>query len=288
MIRTTCPTAKLQSPAAVVGAYKQLKMAERAFRTMKDQIEIRPIYHHLEDRVRAHAFLSMLAYYVAYELHQRLAPLLFSDTEPPPPTDPVAPAQRSAAAKTKASQPNDAGRPPRPQPHRPDRRPRHPLPQPTPDRRRRPHPHPAHQTHRSPNQSLRTARHQTHVDRTPPPPTTPIRSTTPPQRPQDQKLPPSACHFRATDVQILANAAMRAGIFRPGATRVSMQVCAAPRVSPWIGRRGLSRRRSRVRVPSLPSRDLQISKLCCLTRREICLCYTNARSSQSETAQVGL
>ena len=103
VIRTTCPTSKLQSPAAVVGAYKQLKMAERAFRTMKDQIEIRPIHHHLEDRVRAHAFLSMLAYYVAYELHQRLAPLLFSDTEPPPPTDPVAPAKRSAAAKTKAS-----------------------------------------------------------------------------------------------------------------------------------------------------------------------------------------
>ena len=85
-----------------MGAYKQLKMAERAFRTMKDQIEIRPIHHHLEDRVRAHAFLSMLAYYVAYELHQRLAPLLFTDTEPPPPTDPVAPAQRSAAANTKA------------------------------------------------------------------------------------------------------------------------------------------------------------------------------------------
>ena len=47
---------------------------------------------------------------------------------------------------------------------------------------------------------------------------------------------------------------MRAGLVRPGATRVSMRVCAAPRVSPWIRRRGLSRRRSRVRVPSLPSK----------------------------------
>lgn len=102
VIRTTCPTSKLDSAAAVVRAYKQLKVAERAFRTMKDQIEIRPIHHHLEDRVRAHAFLCMLAYYVAYELHQRLAPLLFTDTEPPTATDPVAPAQRSAAAKTKA------------------------------------------------------------------------------------------------------------------------------------------------------------------------------------------
>lgn len=102
VIRTTCPTSKLDSPAAVVRAYKQLKMAERAFRTMKDQIEIRPIHHHLEGRVRAHAFLCMLAYYVAFELQQRLAPLLFTDTKPLTQTDPVAPAKRSAAAKTKA------------------------------------------------------------------------------------------------------------------------------------------------------------------------------------------
>jgi hypothetical protein len=103
VIRTTCPAAKLDSSASVVRAYKQLKTAERAFRTMKDQIEIRPIYHHLDHRVRAHAFLCMLAYYVAFELHTRLAPLLFTDTEPLTPTDPVAPAKRSAAAKTKAA-----------------------------------------------------------------------------------------------------------------------------------------------------------------------------------------
>ena len=69
---------------------------------MKDQIEIRPIHHHLEDRVRAHAFLCMLAYYVAFELQLRLAPLLFTDTEPLAPADPVAPAERSASAKKKA------------------------------------------------------------------------------------------------------------------------------------------------------------------------------------------
>jgi hypothetical protein len=102
VIRTTCPTAKLTSPAAVVRSYKQLKMAERAFRTIKDQLEIRPIHHHLEDRVRAHAFLCMLAYYVAFELHQRLTPLLFTDEDPLAPADPVAPAQRSAAARKKA------------------------------------------------------------------------------------------------------------------------------------------------------------------------------------------
>lgn len=102
VIRTTCATSKLESSAAVVRTYKQLKMAERAFRTMKDQIEIRPIHHHLEDRVRAHAFLCMLAYYVAFELHIRLAPLLFTDEEPLSPADPVAPAKRSASAKAKA------------------------------------------------------------------------------------------------------------------------------------------------------------------------------------------
>lgn len=102
VIRTTCSETKLCSPEAVVRTYKQLKEAERAFRTMKGPIEIRPIYHHLEDRVRAHAFICMLAYYVAFELHVRLAPLMFTDTEPLAPADPVAPAQRSTAAKAKA------------------------------------------------------------------------------------------------------------------------------------------------------------------------------------------
>jgi hypothetical protein len=101
VIRTTCPPEQLSAPATV-RAYKQLKMAERAFRTMKDTIEIRPIHHHLEARVRAHVLLCMLAYYVAFELHARLTPLLFSDQTPLAPADPVAPAQRSPAAKTKA------------------------------------------------------------------------------------------------------------------------------------------------------------------------------------------
>ena len=102
VIRTTCSETKLESSESVVRAYKQLKMAERAFRTMKDQIEIRPIHHHLEDRVRAHAFLCMLSYYVAFELQTRLAALLFTDEAPLAPTDPVAPAERSASAKKKA------------------------------------------------------------------------------------------------------------------------------------------------------------------------------------------
>ena len=102
VIRTTVAADTLGAPAAV-RAYKQLKMAERAFRTMKDTIEIRPIHHHLEPRVRAHVFLCMLAYHVAFELQQRLAPLLFTDDTPIAPIDPVAPARRSPRGQANAS-----------------------------------------------------------------------------------------------------------------------------------------------------------------------------------------
>ena len=78
-------------------------MAERAFGTMKDTIEIRPIHHHLETRVRAHIFLCMLAYYVTFELQQRLPELLFTDQTPLAPADPVAPATRSPSARAKAA-----------------------------------------------------------------------------------------------------------------------------------------------------------------------------------------
>jgi hypothetical protein len=100
-IRTTLPANQLAAPAAV-RAYKQLKMAERAFRTMKDTIEIRPIHHHLEPRVRAHVFLCTLAYYVSFELGARLPELLFTDDTPLAPADPVKPATRSASAHNKA------------------------------------------------------------------------------------------------------------------------------------------------------------------------------------------
>ena len=92
------------SPQAVVRAYKLLAHAERAFRAMKSpELEIRPIHHRLDDRVRAHVFLCMLAYAIRFELEQRLAPLLFKDDSPLAPADPVAPAQRSPAAKRKTT-----------------------------------------------------------------------------------------------------------------------------------------------------------------------------------------
>jgi hypothetical protein len=92
------------APQAVVRAYKLLRHAERAFRAMKSpELEIRPIHHHLEDRVRAHVFLCMLAYAIRFELEQRLAPLLFKDDSPLAPADPVASSERSSAAKKKAA-----------------------------------------------------------------------------------------------------------------------------------------------------------------------------------------
>ena len=101
MLRTTCPTQQLTTQA-IVRVYKQLKMAERAYRTIKDALDVRPIRHHLEDRVHAHFFLFLLAYYLLFELQARLEPMLFTDDTPIAPTDPVAPARRSPAANTKA------------------------------------------------------------------------------------------------------------------------------------------------------------------------------------------
>jgi hypothetical protein len=72
------------------------------------ELEIRPVHHHLEDRVRAHVFLCMLAYAIRFELEERLAELLFKDDAPLAPADPVAPAQRSPAAKRKAASKQNA------------------------------------------------------------------------------------------------------------------------------------------------------------------------------------
>jgi Transposase DDE domain len=101
VLRTTCGEDELTSQA-VVRVYKQLKMAERAYRTIKDALDVRPIRHHLEERVRAHFFLFLLAYHVLFELQNRLAPMLFTDETPLAPADPVAPALRSPAANAKA------------------------------------------------------------------------------------------------------------------------------------------------------------------------------------------
>ena len=91
-------------PAAdVVRSYKQLAQVERGFRTLKGpELEIRPVHHRLEDRVRAHVLLCMLAYYLTWHLREAWTPLLFKDEQPPTAADPVAKATRSTSALRKA------------------------------------------------------------------------------------------------------------------------------------------------------------------------------------------
>jgi transposase len=91
------------SSSDVVRSYKNLEQAERAFKTFKGpELQIRPIHHHLEDRVRAHVFLCMLAYYLTWHLKAAWAPLTFKDENPPISTDAVAKATRSTTATRKA------------------------------------------------------------------------------------------------------------------------------------------------------------------------------------------
>jgi hypothetical protein len=100
VLRTSVPAEALGTPD-VVRAYKQLKEVERGFRMLKGPLELRPIHHRLEDRVRAHVFLCMLAYYLTWHLRQAWKPLLFDDEQPPTRADPVAKATRSQQAKRK-------------------------------------------------------------------------------------------------------------------------------------------------------------------------------------------
>jgi transposase len=102
ILRTSLTTQEC-STNDVVRSYKNLEQAERAFKTFKSpELQIRPIHHHLETRVRAHIFLCMLAYYLTWHLKQAWAPLLFKDEDPPTSTDPVAKATRSTSAQRKA------------------------------------------------------------------------------------------------------------------------------------------------------------------------------------------
>jgi len=105
VVRTSLPAETLDD-AATVRSYKSLARVERAFRCIKTvDLQIRPVHHWLADRVRAHVFLCMLAYYVEWHIRQRLAPMLFDDTDKDAAEalrpSVVAQAQRSPAAVTK-------------------------------------------------------------------------------------------------------------------------------------------------------------------------------------------
>jgi hypothetical protein len=106
VIRTNVPAGGMPA-AETVRAYKRLAEVERTFRSLKTDLHVRPIHHRTADRVRAHVFLCLLAYYVEWHMRQALKPLLFDDedkatTEALRPSI-VAPAQRSPRANAKAA-----------------------------------------------------------------------------------------------------------------------------------------------------------------------------------------
>jgi Transposase DDE domain len=106
VLRTSVAPGDLDGPQ-VVFSYKALAQVERAFRAFNTDLDIRPIRHRTEDRVRAHVFLRMLSYYLSWHMQARLAPLLFTDDDKPAARgarpSPVAPATRSPRAQAKAA-----------------------------------------------------------------------------------------------------------------------------------------------------------------------------------------
>jgi Transposase DDE domain len=106
VLRTSVAAGDLDS-TGVVSSYKALAQVERAFRAFNTDLDIRPIRHRTEDRVRAHVFLRMLSYYLSWHMQARLAPLLFTDDDKTAASaarpSPVAPAARSLRARAKAA-----------------------------------------------------------------------------------------------------------------------------------------------------------------------------------------
>ena len=147
MLRTTVPATDLDA-AGVITGYKNLAHIERDFRIIKvDDLDLRPIHHRLDERVRAHVLICMLACYLVWHLRKAWAPMTFTDEHPPDRDNPVAPAQRSAGADAKVSHsPRFRGQPAAQLP-RLARSPGHPHPQPDSlhrHRHRNPHAHRSH------------------------------------------------------------------------------------------------------------------------------------------------
>jgi hypothetical protein len=107
VIRTPVPHAGLGA-AGIVTAYKNLKYVERDFRHIKaDDLDLRPVFHRLTRRVKAHVLICMLAAYLVWHLRKAWAPLTYTDEDPPGQLNPVAPARRSEAAAAKAARQHD-------------------------------------------------------------------------------------------------------------------------------------------------------------------------------------
>ena len=107
VLRATVPPGELDA-AGIVTSYKNLAHVERNFRSIKaDDLDLRPIRHRLQDRVKAHVLICLLACYLIWHLRKAWAPMTYTDEDPPARTNPVAPATRSPAADTKASTGHD-------------------------------------------------------------------------------------------------------------------------------------------------------------------------------------
>ena len=105
VVRSSVSSNKM-SAEQLVGTYKHLATVERAFRSMKSiDLHIRPIYHWNDDRIRAHVFLCMLAYYVEWHLRKKLQEVLYDDDDRESAQvsrkSVVSPPVRSASAKAK-------------------------------------------------------------------------------------------------------------------------------------------------------------------------------------------
>jgi Transposase DDE domain len=108
VLRTSIPAGELD-PVTVVHSYKNLAHVERDFCSIKtDDLDLRPIHHRLDERVKAHVLICLLACYLIWHLRQAWAPLTFTDEYPPTRDNPVAPAQRSPQARAKAATQHDA------------------------------------------------------------------------------------------------------------------------------------------------------------------------------------
>jgi len=109
VIRTPVPQAELGA-AGIVTAYKNPKYVERDFRHIKaDDLDLRPVFHRLTRRVKAHVLICMLAAYLVWHLRKAWAPLTYTDEDPPGQLNPVAPARRSEAAAARAARQHDEG-----------------------------------------------------------------------------------------------------------------------------------------------------------------------------------
>ena len=100
VVRTSL-SAQVLDDAATVRSYKSLAQVERAFRCIKTvDLQVRPVHHRLAERVRAHVFLCMLAYYLEWHMRQHLAPMLFEETD----KEAAEAGRKSAVAKAQRSQ----------------------------------------------------------------------------------------------------------------------------------------------------------------------------------------